>query len=334
MNIKTISSALPNWIVDNATIEHWSGLPQTMLTNKIGVEHRHFMTSDESGTDLSERAIENLIKIEPNFDLSRIGLLIVVTQNPDYRLPHNSALLQSRLGLSQDTACFDISLGCSGFVYALSVAKGFMVAEDINEALIVTCDPYSKCIDKTNRDVIGLFGDAASVTWLCPDGEGALGRGDFGTDGNGAHNLIIRGGGAAHPLANLDGNSISELSDADYSLHMNGRAIFNFMMTRVEKTVDKCLKRNNLTRNDIDLFVFHQASQFLLETLRKRMGLSPERVPILLSETGNTVSSSIPLVLETLMHSGKCREATVLISGFGVGLSWASNIIRFGGSND
>jgi len=331
MNIRTISSALPNWVIDNITIEDWSGLSRTMLASKIGVECRHFLKSNESGTDLSEHAVENLIKVEPSFDLSRIGLLIVVTQNPDYQLPHNSALLQSRLGLSRDTACFDISLGCSGFVYALSVAKGFMLSEGIDEALIVTCDPYSKCMDRSNRDIIGLFGDAASVTWLHPDGKGILGRGDFGTDGSGAHNLIIQGGGAVNPLVNLDDNPISGLSKVNYSLQMNGRAIFNFMMTRVEKTVDNCLIRNALTRDDVDLFVFHQASKFLLETLREKMRLSPERVPIVLSKTGNTVSSTIPLVLENLMSNGTCRGSTVLISGFGVGLSWASNIIQFGG---
>lgn len=330
MNIKAIASALPDWDVDNSTIENWCSLPKSMLSEKIGVEHRRFLKANETGTDLSERAVRRLAEANPDFDLARIGLLIVVTQNPDYQLPHNSALLQHRVGLPQTTACFDVSLGCSGFVYALSVAKGFMLAEQVEEALIITCDPYSKCISRANRDVAGLFGDAASATWLRSDGRGVIGRGDFGTDGGGAGNLIVRAGGSAQPLSHLDGTPAAEVAEADRFLHMNGRAIFNFMITRVVGTVDACLGRNGLGRDDVDFFVFHQASRYLLETLRDRMGLPAERMPIALARTGNTVSSSIPLVLEGLMRGGRCAPATVLVSGFGVGLSWASNIIRMG----
>ncbi|WP_096701980.1 ketoacyl-ACP synthase III [Magnetospirillum sp. 15-1] len=330
MNIKAVASTLPDWVVDNPTIESWCGLPQSMLADKIGVHHRRFLAASETGTDLSERAVRNLAAANPDFDPARVGLLIVVTQNPDHQLPHNSALLQHRLGLAPTTACFDVSLGCSGFVYALSVAKGFMLAEGIDEALIVTCDPYSKCMSRANRDVAGLFGDAASATWLRADGRGVIGRGDFGTDGGGAGNLIVRAGGSAQPLAHLDGTPAADPAEADRFLHMNGRAIFNFMMTRVAGTVDSCLGRNGLSRDEVDFFVFHQASRYLLETLRDRMGLPPERMPITLAETGNTVSSTIPLVLEELLRDGRCAPATVLVSGFGVGLSWASNIIRFG----
>jgi len=330
MNIKAIASALPDWIVDNATIEDWCGLPADMVASKIGVLTRHFLRADQTGTDLSVRAVQNLSDSNPDFDLGRVGLLLVVTQNPDYQLPHNSALLQHRLGLGQNTACFDISLGCSGYVYALSVAKGFMLSENVNEALIVTCDPYSKCMNRSNRDVVGLFGDAASVTWIRGDGHGTVGRGDFGTDGGGAGNLIIGSGGSVHPLINLDGTPVAEVGESDEFLHMNGRAILNFLLTRVPRSVESCLAKNGIDRNEIDFFVFHQASRYLLETLRDRMGLIPDRVPINLSQTGNTVSSTIPLVLESLLKQGRFSSANVLISGFGVGLSWASNLIRFG----
>jgi 3-oxoacyl-[acyl-carrier-protein] synthase-3 len=330
MNIKAIASALPDWIVDNGTIEDWCGLPANMVASKIGVVNRHFLRADQTGTDLSVRAVQNLTDRNPDFDLGKIGLLLVVTQNPDYQLPHNSALLQHRLGLDQTTACFDISLGCSGYVYALSVAKGFMASEQVEEALIVTCDPYSKCMSKSNRDVVGLFGDAATVTWLKGDGLGAIGRGDFGTDGAGAGNLIRRIGGAAYPMDNFDGVPSAEVGDSDRFLHMNGRAIFNFLLARVPRSVESCLAKNGVDQDEIDFFVFHQASRYLLETLRDRMRLIPELVPILLQQTGNTVSSTIPLVLESLSKQGRLNAKTVLLCGFGVGLSWASNVIKFG----
>lgn len=333
MKIKAIAVAVPDWIVENDQISEWSGLDRTMLEEKIGVSRRRFLRHNETGTDLSVRAVNALANDNPDFDISRVRLMIVVTQNPDYRIPHNSALLQHRIGLNSSAACFDISLGCSGYVYALSVAKGFMLAEGIDEALIVTCDPYSKCMAPRNRDVIGLFGDAATVTWLRADGLGTIGRGEFGTDGSGASHLIVRAGGSAQPFAHLDGTDALPLEPGDDSLHMTGRAIFNFMMTRVPVSVDACLLKNNLIRSDIDSFVFHQASRFLLETLRDRMGLPAEQVPITLKDTGNTVSSTVPLALHILAARGRCDNATVLVSGFGVGLSWATNIIRFGASS-
>ena len=330
MNIKSIASALPDWIVDNETVQDWCGLQADMVASKIGVLTRHFLRANQTGTDLSVRAIQNLSNGNPDFNLDKIGLLLVVTQNPDYQLPHNSALLQHRLGLSQTTACFDISLGCSGYVYALSVAKGFMLSENVNEALIVTCDPYSKCINRSNRDVAGLFGDAATVTWLRNDGSGVIGRGDFGTDGRGAESLIIPAGGSKHPQMNLDGTPVNEASESDKFLNMNGRAVFNFLLTRVPQSLESCLVKNGISREEVDFFVFHQASRYLLETLRDRMNLISDRVPISLSHTGNTVSSTIPLVLESLLKQGRCCASTIVVSGFGVGLSWATNIIRFG----
>jgi 3-oxoacyl-[acyl-carrier-protein] synthase-3 len=329
MKIKAIASALPEWTVDNETIQRWSGLESAFLDQKIGVHERHFLRSHETGMDLSARAVAKLASAQADFDPARIGLLMVVTQNPDYRLPHTSALLQHRLGLPNATACFDISLGCSGFVYALSIAKGLMQSEEIEEALVVTCDPYSKVISQGNRDVVGLFGDAATATWLTPDGAGRIGRVDFGTDGAGGQHLMIRAGGAADPFWHLDGTPGREVASEELSLHMNGRAIFNFMMHRVPVSLQSCLARNGLTAAGIDYFVFHQASRFLLESISRRLALPADKVPIALEKTGNTVSSSIPLVLEKMIDDGTCNDKVVLISGFGVGFSWATNIIAW-----
>jgi 3-oxoacyl-[acyl-carrier-protein] synthase-3 len=226
-------------------------------------------------------------------------------------------------------ACFDVSLGCSGFVYALSVAKGFMLGECKREALIITCDPYSKCISKSNREVAALFGDAAAAVWMRSDGAGAIGSGDFGTDGSGAENLIVKQGGAAYPHTNIDGVPAASPNEHDCSLRMNGRAIFNFMMGRIQSSVQAALEKNKLSLDEIDFFVFHQASRYLIETLGFRMGLPKEKVYINVSETGNTVSSTIPIALKSLSDSGSLVPGSyVLVSGFGVGLSWATNVIR------
>ena len=148
MKIKAIGVAFPKRVVDNSTIEKWCGLPAHTVAEKLGIQNRRFLDENETGTDLSEQAVLNLQKEKPDFDLSKIKLLIVVTQNPDYKLPHNSALLQARLGMPRDVACFDVSLGCSGYVYSLSIAKGFMKEAKADEALILPATPTPSASEK------------------------------------------------------------------------------------------------------------------------------------------------------------------------------------------
>jgi 3-oxoacyl-[acyl-carrier-protein] synthase-3 len=329
MGLKAISIATPNWRVDNQTISEWCGLPVSMISDRIGVTSRAFLSHNESGIDLAAQACEQLRHEQPDLDFAAVKLIVFVTQNPDFKLPHSGALLQQRLGFGTDTASFDVNLGCSGYVYALSIASSLMQTEQIENALVVTCDPYSKIMARDSRDVIGLFGDAATATWLSVTDGAQLAQANFGTDGNGARHLIVKNGGAAKPRSHLDGTEdVSVDPDGDI-LQMNGRAIFNFMMERVPQSVASCLCKNHKEIDDIDFFIFHQASRFLIETLRERMELPKEKVIIDLAESGNTVSSSIPMALSRLMRRGDQIGKTVLLSGFGVGLSWATNILTF-----
>lgn len=329
MKLRDISVALPECVEDSATIAEWTGSKTDFIRDKIGIERRHFLRPGESGVDLAASACRALFERTPASVVSDLGLLIVVTQNPDFRLPHNSALLQDRLGLRTGCASFDINLGCSGYVYALSIAKSLMAGEGISEGLLVTVDPYSSIMGKQDRDTVTVFGDAATASWLSSNAGAEIGRGDFGTDGSGASHLIVKRGGAAEPVVGMNAAAAIEPDDNSQRLHMDGRAIFNFMVDRVPTSVDSCLARNNLTRGDIDLFVFHQASKFLLQVLIRQMNLDPARVPIEIEETGNTVSSSIPAILSRRLADGSLAGRTVLVCGFGVGLSWASNVLRF-----
>lgn len=330
MNIHSISFVQPEWRVGNEEISEWCGLKAAFIDEKIGVESRAFLRAPETGSGLAKRACEELFARNPSVDRDDIRLLLFVTQTPDYPLPHSSALLQNDIGLSTATACFDVNLGCSGFVYALTIAKGMMAAEGMDAALVVTCDPYSKIMARDNRDVIALFGDGAAATLLTPDGAGTIGLGDYGTDGSGAKNLILRCGGGASPRENLDGTPVSASENADRFLHMSGRAIFNFMMTCVPKSLDRCLEKNSLDVGAVDYYIFHQASRFLLETLADSLDLPREKVIIDLEDKGNTVSSTIPMVLSGMLERGELSGKTAVVSGFGVGLSWATNVIRFG----
>lgn len=332
MKIRDIAFALPSWEMSNEELAQWVDVDANFMRDKLGIRSRRWLGENESLTSLATAACEALFSKRPELDRSDIGLVALVTQNPDYRLPHSSALLQETLGLSQETAAFDVNLGCSGWVYALSIAKGLMTEEGIDDALVVTCDPYSRIMGRGDRDVVSLFGDAASATWLSSGGAGEIGRAAFGTDGSGAAKLMVQAGGSSRPLGGvaLKGpTAIDPWTDSDYRLTMDGRAIFNFMMKNVPASVDAALERNGLTREDVDFFAFHQASGYMLDKLSARMGLKAERVPRALERYGNTVSSTIPIVLAELADSGRLRAATVVVSGFGVGLSWASNVVTF-----
>jgi len=332
MHLRAISSAFPSEYVATETVAQWVGMDPAFIINKVGIAGRFFMSSQETVLTLSKTACDNLFASNPDLRPDAVKLLIVVTQNPDYKLPHTSALLQHALGLATDVACFDISLGCSGYVYALSIAKSFMLAEGINEALVVTSDPYSKIIGKKDRDTVTIFGDAATATWMSLGGSGVLGKMDWGTDGARAHTLMVPAGGSAHPVSSVwNANQTVQPSD-DFRLKMDGRAIFNFMMEKVPQSVNACLEKNDTTLDAVDYFVFHQANRFFLDQLQKKMGLPAAKVPCNVHEVGNTVSSSIPLLLSRLLQEGKLRNRSVLVSGFGVGLSWATNLIFFGGA--
>ncbi|MGJ4932275.1 ketoacyl-ACP synthase III [Bradyrhizobium sp. HKCCYLS2038] len=328
MKIRKTAFSLPSRVETSATLSEWSGLRQDFISQKIGVQERRFLPAGERPVDLAASACERLFAAPDGPAREAIDLVVVVTQNPDYRIPHSSALLQDALQLRSDIAAFDIGLGCSGYVYALAVLKGLMMAEGMSDALLVTCDPYSRIMGRSDRETVALFGDAATATWMSADQGGSIGKVDFGTDGAGAENLIIRAGGSAHSMSGIDPGE-EGVPERDFRLYMNGRGIFNFMMERIPKSIETALQKNDVSREDIDFFVFHQASRFLLDQLSSRLGIEREKVPCNLERYGNTVSSSIPLLLSEMQADGRLPGKKVLVSGFGVGLSWATTVLQF-----
>ena len=277
---------------------------EEFLETKTGFLRAARKSEQEETSDLAARAAQNLLKVRPDA-LDGLGLLIVVTQNPDgYGLPHTSAIVQSKLGLSERVACFDISLGCSGWVYGLSVAKSFMEANDIERSLLITADPYSKVLDPKDRNTILLFGDAATATLLGRDRtRWSVGKFVFGTDGRQWKDLYI---------------------DEDRRLLMNGRGIFTFSATRVPGCLRETLALNGIGLDEVDRLLLHQGSRFIVQTIGERMKCV-EKMVFGDRDVGNTVSSTIPL----LLADGVCnQDRTVLTCGFGVGLSWGATVLR------
>jgi 3-oxoacyl-[acyl-carrier-protein] synthase-3 len=317
--IAFIATHLPARIVDNDELVQRLGFDREFLTDKVGVRSRHIAAADEAVSDMAIAAARKLFA-SGAARADEIGLLILCTQNPDYRLPTTANIVQAKLGLPNSTIAFDINQGCSGFVYGLAIAQSLMLAHEIDVGLLITAEAYSKVVNPNDRATAPLFGDAAAATLLRRGGPGQIGKFSFGGDGSGADALMVPGGGSRHP---------DRLPVGPDALHMNGRAIFEFMMRRIPGDIRTCVARNGLDFDQIDLFLCHQASRYMVRALAKALGVDERRAPVDIEDVGNTVSCSLPLLIDRLGGVAALRGKTALLSGFGVGLSWASTVVRF-----
>ena len=253
----------PEWSVDK-------------IAEKVGVEERPIADQFETATDLAVAASEKLFN-KGDFDREKVDFVLFCTQSPDYKLPSSACIIQNRLKLSTHCGAFDFNLGCSGYEYGLAVAKGLIIGGVATNVLLLTGETYNKYIhprDKGNRTI---FGDAATATIISTDGFAEIGEFVLGTDGSGANGLIVKSGGSRFPNIIDDlkyddnGNPVS----SDF-LFMDGQEIFSFTLKQVPKMVEEVLVKNNLQKDDIDLFVFHQANKYMLEHLRKKMKINLE----------------------------------------------------------
>ena len=326
MSVEAFAFALPSVRHSAADLAAQTGADETFITEKVGVATRYILGPGETGIGLSTAACKALMAQRPDL-AGQIDLLVCVTQTPDRRLPQNSAGIAAELGLPPSVASFDIALGCSGYVYGLVATESFLAAIGGRVAVLVTCDPYSRIIDPADKDTNCVFGDAATATFIQAQGpRGRILATDFGTDGASGGAIAIPAGGAARPLV---GTAAAEATADDLRLHMQGRAVFNFVNSVVPQSISRALEKAGLTLDDIDFFALHQGSVYMLDAMARRVGIPPEKLLKNMSRYGNTVSSSIPLLLSELDAEGRLSGKRVLMSGFGVGLSWASAVIQF-----
>lgn len=325
--IKQVAYCLPDEVVTNeAIVSEFPEWSVEKITEKVGVNQRHVASTGQTATDLAEKAAIKLFE-EGGLDRSSVDFIILCTQSPDYFLPTSACLLQNRLGLRQDIGAFDFNLGCSGYVYGLAIAKGLITSGVAENVLLLTSETYNKYLhpkDKGNRTI---FGDAASASIISVDGFAEIRDFALGTDGRGAGNLIVKSGAARMPDQQNDvtfdknGNPVS----SDH-LYMNGAQIFVFTQRNVPIVVKDVLAKNDLTQDDVDLFILHQANQYMLDFLRKKMGIPEERFYMYMENVGNTVSNTIPICLVEARKEERLK-GKVLLCGFGVGYSWGAVVI-------
>jgi 3-oxoacyl-[acyl-carrier-protein] synthase-3 len=280
------------------------GLDAEFLRKKLGIVMRAEKEPNEDTSDLCVKAFADLTN-HTNVSLADVELCCVVTQNPDRNIPHTAAIVHQKLGLSRRCMTFDISQGCAGYVHALALVVSLMERFGQDNALVFTCDPYSKVVDPNDKGTSLIFGDAASVTHLCRTGDGyALVDATFGTEPG----------------------TTSCLHTGDGALKMDGASVLFYATHNVPVSVRSLLEKNGKNIDDIDAVLLHPGSKRVVDLLKKELQLPDAKVPFEIGEIGNTVSSSIPLVLQRYVRQK--QEKWLLLSGFGVGFSWGTCLLQ------
>ncbi len=329
--IKAISYYLPERIVTNEELlqefPEWS---VDKVAAKVGVNTRHLAASDETAGDMAEKAARKLFA-EYGIKAEDVDFVMLCTQSPDYFLPSTACILQHRLGIPTTAGAFDYNLGCSGCIYGLAVAKGLIVAGIAKNVLMLTAETYNKYLHPSDKSNRSIFGDGAAACLISTEGIAEIGEFALGTDGSGAENLIVKTGAARQKqptgLSSVDDEGHERFDDY---LYMNGGAIFNFTLEAVPAMMKQVLEKNGVEKDNIDYYVFHQANKFMLNTIRKVCVLPKDKFHINLENTGNTVSSTVMIALKDCIEEGIISAGmNVMITGFGVGLSWGGTILKF-----
>jgi 3-oxoacyl-[acyl-carrier-protein] synthase-3 len=303
LRIRSIGLYLPSKRESNLEKAERVGFERDFLERKLGVLQRSVMEPGETTSDLGIRAFKALAR-RSELPCDAIQLLVVVTQHPDFKVPHTAAIIHNRLGLGKHCMTFDISQGCAGYTHAVTVITALMDHAKLDHGVLITSDPYSDKIADDDRDVSLLFGDAATATYFSRSGSGyRLLDSNFGTVPESYRCLMFR----------------------DH-LEMDGGAVFKHAVREVPPSIESLLRRNDFDVADIDLFLLHQASKYLVEYVSRKMGVPPEKAPFEAGQYGNTVSSSIPLMLQKHVDAGEIER--IVLSGFGVGFTFGNNLLQ------
>lgn len=329
--IKGISYYLPERVVSNEDLvkefPEWS---VDKVAQKVGVDSRHLAAAGETAGDMAEKAARKLFE-EYHIDPKTIDFLLLCTQSPDYFLPSTACILQDKLGIPTSAGAFDYNLGCSGCIYGMAMAKGLISAGIAKNVLLLTAETYNKYLHPSDKSNRSIFGDGAAACLISTDGFAEIGEFSLGTDGSGANNLIVKTGASRQREAT--GKYVEDeeghLWYDDY-LYMNGGNVFNFTLEVVPAMMKDIMEKNSIEKDDIDYYVFHQANRFMLNTIRKVCLLPKEKFYVNLATTGNTVSSTVFIGLKDCIEKGTIKTGDkVMITGFGVGLSWGGTMLQF-----
>jgi 3-oxoacyl-[acyl-carrier-protein] synthase-3 len=332
--ITNISSYFPESRLTNAMLQNeFPDLKIKELTRLTGVFSRAVSNENETSVDMAVQAAQQLF-LREGVNQSAIDFVIFCSAGGDFITPASACIIQDKLGLPQQCGAFDFNQGCTGYIYGMSLADSLIKAGNASHVLLLTSETITKTIhpkDKANR---AIFGDAATASLIrVSQGGSKMGTFIFGTDGSRFDQIIIKHGRERFPLPRFaEDDFLDEFGNVRNHAHfyMNGSEVFNFSVAKAPELVQALLEQSNLELEDISLFVFHQANRIILETIGRKLKIPEEKIVIELENTGNTVSSTIPIALQKAMESGRCKRGDkILIAGFGVGFSWGGTVIDF-----
>ncbi len=334
VGIKALAACVPSRVIDNYhyDLDIWPEEEVKKVVDKVGVAERRFVDDDTCASDLCFAAAERLIA-DNNIDKSEIDLLVFLSQTPDYRMPATSILLQDRLGLPMSTMAFDISLGCSGFISALSIVYSMMQNNGFRKALLLNGETRSKVYSRKDRREAFIFGDAGVAALIERDERFGESHFSLNSDGSRGELIMIPGGGYRHMSSaeTIKEKVVDEYGNVrtDEQGRMNGADVFNFVIVAVPKDIKRLLYAAGEDIQKLDYYVFHQANAFINNYIAKKMKLDKERIPWTIQKYGNTSSVSVPLTIASELKNKMAGEKRLLLSAFGVGMAWATAIVPF-----
>lgn len=306
------------------------------ISGKTGIYKRYLSAEDETAVDMAEKAAMRLFD-EYKIDKGTIDFIILCTQSPDYYLPTSACILQDRLGLSESCGAFDYNLGCSGYVYGLGLAKGLIESGQAQNVLLITSETYTKYLHPEDKSCQTIFGDAAAASLITADKQDGwlnaeILKSAYKTIGAQYRDLIVENGASRRPKVADEKVELNEDGSFKYcanNLYMDGKSIFDFSSLTVPYVVEQTLVKNGITKDEVDWYIFHQANKFMLNFARIRCGAPQEKFVVDLEDGGNTVSSTIPIVMKRMINNNRLEQGQILLlCGFGVGLSIAGIALK------
>lgn len=334
VGITALSACVPRQVIDNYhyDLDIWSEEEVRRVVDKIGVKERRFVDDKTCASDLCFAAAEKLI-IDNGIDRNEIDLLVFLSQTPDYRMPATSILLQDRLGLPMSTMAFDISLGCSGFISALSIVYAMMQNHGFRKALLLDGETRSKVYSRKDRREAFIFGDAGVAALIERNEKFGESHFSLNSDGSRGELIMIPGGGYRNMSSaeTLREKVVDEYGNirSDEHGHMNGADVFNFVIVEVPKDIKRLIAATGEDIQKMDYYVFHQANAFINNHIAKKLKLDKERIPWTIQKYGNTSSVSVPLTIVSELKDKMEGEKKIMMSAFGVGMAWATAIVPF-----
>ncbi len=331
--ITDIACYFPEGVLSNNDLrEEFPLLKLPELTRLTGVFQRHICAKNQTSVDMAVEAA-NKVFATSKVNKEDIDYIIFCSAGGDYITPASACIIHDKLQLASNCGAFDFNQGCTGYIYGLSMADSLISSGNASNILLITSEAVTKTIHKNDSSNRAIFGDAATASIITKRSDTVnYNKFIFGTDGSKYDKIIIKSGGERFPLQkNTEADKIqdNQIADIDSYFYMDGAEVFNFSVAKAPELVNQILNEAKLTFDQIDFFVFHQANQIILETIGRKLKIPDSKLIIEIRNTGNTVSSTIPIALQKSIESGKIlRGSTILIAGFGVGFSWGGTVIN------